>query len=102
VASNGTGTSKQTGGSAQRQNGAVGAVIVGGDFHGLGIVRSLGRHGVPICIVDDEYSIGRFSRYTTMVVKAPNLRSERQTVDFLIVAARRHNLKGWVLYPTRD
>jgi hypothetical protein len=26
----------------------IGAVVVGGDFQGLGIVRSLGRHGVPI------------------------------------------------------
>jgi len=102
VASNGTGMPDKSSRSDQRSRGAVGAVIVGGDFHGLGIVRSLGRHGVPICIVDDEYSIGRFSRYTTMVVKAPNLRSERQTVDFLIDAARRHNLNGWVLYPTRD
>jgi D-aspartate ligase len=80
----------------------VGAVVVGGDFHGLGVARSLGRHGVPICIVDDEYSIGRFSRYTTMVVKAPDLRNERATVDFLLATARKHNLKGWVLYPTRD
>jgi len=77
-------------------------VIVGGDFHGLGIVRSLGRQGVPICIIDDEYSIGRFSRYTSMVIKAPSLRSERQTVDFLINSARLNNLKGWVLFPTRD
>ncbi len=82
--------------------GRIGAVIVGGDFHGLGIVRSLGRHGVPICIVDDEYSIGRFSRYTTINVRAPNLRNERQTVDFLIGIARKHSLKGWVLFPTRD
>ena len=45
--------------------GSVGAVVVGGDFHGLGVVRSLGFHGVPICIVNNEYSIGRVSRYTS-------------------------------------
>lgn len=83
-------------------DGRVGAVIVGGDFHGLGIARSLGRRGIPICIVDDELSIGRFSRYTTMAVRAPSLRGEKETVDFLIDTARRRNLKGWVLYPTRD
>jgi D-aspartate ligase len=64
-----------------------GAVIIGGDFHGLGIVRSLGRHGVPLCIVDDEYSIGRFSKYATFTAESPNLRM---------------NLRGWVLFPTRD
>lgn len=80
----------------------VGAVIVGGDFHGLGIIRSLGRRGVPLCVVDDEYSIGRFSKYTTFAVRAPNLRNEKKTVDFLIEMGHRMNLKGWVLFPTRD
>lgn len=82
--------------------GKVGAVIVGGDFHGLGIIRSLGRHGVPLCVVDDEYSIGRFSKYTTFTVRAPNLRKEQETVDFLISIGRKMHLDGWVLFPTRD
>lgn len=80
----------------------VGAVVVGGDFHGLGIVRSLGRRGIPVCVIDDEYSIGRFSRYTTHAVTAPSIRKKRETVDFLLETARRLNLKGWVLFPTRD
>ena len=69
----------------------VGAVVVGGDFHGLGIMRSLGSRGVPVCVVDDEYSIGRFSRYATHSVRAPNLRDERETVDFLLSMGRRLN-----------
>ena len=80
----------------------AGAVVVGGDFHGLAIVRSLGRHGVPVVIVDDEYSIGRFSRYTTRAFRAPTLRKERETVDFLLDLGKRLDLKGWVLFPTRD
>jgi D-aspartate ligase len=80
----------------------VGAVVVGGDFHGLGIIRSLGSRGVPVCVVDDEYSIGRFSRYATHYVRAPNLRREQETVEFLLAMGRRLNLKGWVLFPTRD
>lgn len=80
----------------------VGAVIIGGDFHGLGIMRSLGRRGVPICVVDDEYSIARFSKYATFAVRAPNLRAEKDTVDFLLNMGHRMNLKGWVLFPTRD
>jgi D-aspartate ligase len=82
--------------------GRVGAVVVGGDFHGLAIARSLGRRGVPVCIVDDEYSIGRFSKYATLAVRAPTLRKENETVDFLIDMGRRLNLNGWVLFPTRD
>src|SRR5918999_407174 len=79
-----------------------GALVVGGDYQGLGIVRSLGRRGVPVCVVDDEYSISRFSRHVTHWVAARDLLDERQTVDTLLEAAERWNLAGWVLYPTRD
>ena len=80
----------------------IGAVVIGGDYQGLGIVRSLGRRGVPICIIDDEYSIARFSRYATHAELVKSLRDERQTVETVIEVGRRLGLKGWVLYPTRD
>jgi len=80
----------------------VGAVVVGGDYQGLGIVRSLGRYGVPICIIDDEYSIGRFSRFTTRWVRVSNLRDEQATVASVLAIGRRLALNGWVLYPTRE
>lgn len=82
--------------------GTVGAVVLGGDYQGLGIVRSLGRHSVPICIVDDEQSIGRFSRYADHFVKFPSLRDGDITVDSLLELGERLQLHGWVLYPTRD
>ena len=80
----------------------VGAVVVGGDFHGLGIARCLGRRGIPVCIIDDEYSIARFSRYATYAVTAPTVRKHAETVDFLLDTGRQLNLRGWVLFPTRD
>jgi|SRR5215831_14629041 len=80
----------------------IGAVVVGGDYQGLGIVRSLGSRQLPVCIVDDEYSIAQFSRYATHAVTVKNLRDEKQTVDTLLEIGHRHSLKGWVLYPTRD
>lgn len=80
----------------------IGAVVVGGCFQGLGIARSLGRHGVPVCVIDDERSIARFSRYTTQAVRVANLREERRTVETVLAIGRRLDLKGWVLYPTRD
>jgi predicted ATP-grasp superfamily ATP-dependent carboligase len=80
----------------------TGAVVLGGDFHGLGIARSLGRRGVPVCIVDDEYSIGRFSKYTTCSLTAPTLRKPDELVGFLLQTVRERHLKGWVLFPTRD
>jgi len=83
-------------------NGIVGAVVVGGDYQGLGIVRSLGRQGIPVCIVDDELSISRYSRYSTKFVKVTDLHDERVTVDSLLDIGKRLNLDGWVLYPTRE
>jgi D-aspartate ligase len=79
-----------------------GAVVIGGDYQGLGIVRSLGRKGIPICIVDDEYSISRYSRYATYGIRVPNLRNENNVVETLVYLGRQLNLRGWVLFPTRD
>lgn len=80
----------------------AGAVILGGDYQGLGIVRSLGRQGIPTCVVDDEHSIARYSRYAGPAVHFANLKDERHTVDELLSLGRRLGLEGWLLYPTRD
>src|SRR5580704_7795100 len=82
--------------------GTVGAVVVGGDYQGLGIVRSLGRQGIPVCIVDDELSISRYSRYSTKFVKVADLHDERTSVNTLLEIGKRLGLDGWVLYPTRE
>jgi predicted ATP-grasp superfamily ATP-dependent carboligase len=80
----------------------TGAVVIGGCFQGLGIARSLGRHGVPVCIIDDEHSVARFSRHATRAVRVADLRDERRTVDTVLDVGRPLGLSGWVLYPTRD
>ena len=80
----------------------VGGVVVGGDYQGLGIVRSLGRRGYPVCIIDDEHSIARYSKYATHFVRVKNLRDEQETIRAVSDAGRRLKLQDWVLYPTRD
>jgi D-aspartate ligase len=75
---------------------------VGGDYQGLGIVRSLGRQGIPVCVIDDERSIARFSRHATHAVRVPELRDEGRCIDALLDVGRILGLDGWVLYPTRD
>src|SRR5208337_4773946 len=87
---------------ADRSKKTVGAVVVGGDYQGLGIVRSLGRRRIPVCGIDDERSIARFSRYTTHSVTVPSLREERQAIEAILDVGHRLGLRGWVLYPTRD
>jgi predicted ATP-grasp superfamily ATP-dependent carboligase len=80
----------------------VGGVVVGGDYQGLGITRSLGRRGRPVVIIDSEFSISRFSRYATRSVRVDDLLTEEKVIESLLDTARKHNLRGWVLYPTRD
>jgi D-aspartate ligase len=81
---------------------APGAVVIGGDYQGLGIARSLGRLGVAVCVIDDERSIARHSRYVTRSLRVPDLSDEAVLVRTLLEAGRRFELDGWVLYPTRD
>jgi D-aspartate ligase len=80
----------------------VGGVVIGGDYQGLGIVRSLGRHGIPVCVIDDERSIARYSRYTVKSQAVPSLLKAQDTVDALLNFGKARDLQGWVLYPTRD
>jgi predicted ATP-grasp superfamily ATP-dependent carboligase len=79
-----------------------GAIVIGGDYQGLGIVRSLGRRGIPTCVIDDERSIAAFSRYTTHRVSYRSLREEEQAVAALLATGERRGLDGWILYPTRE
>jgi D-aspartate ligase len=79
-----------------------GAVVIGGDYQGLGIVRSLGRYGIPVVVVDDERSIARVSRFCSRAVRVPALRTDSGTLDALDHVKGRFGLDGWVLYPTRD
>lgn len=80
----------------------VGGVVIGGDYQGLGIARSLGRHGIPVCIVDDERSIAGVSRFSDRTLRVPSLRDETSTLAALDAARRRFPIEGWVLFPTRD
>ena len=80
----------------------VGAVVLGGGCQGLGIARSLGRHGIPVCLIDDEISIARASRFVTNSIRVRDLRTEQGLLDALARAHSRLCLSGWVIYPTRE
>jgi D-aspartate ligase len=80
----------------------VGAIVVGGEHPGLGIARSLGSRGVPICIIDDQHSVSQFSKYVDRVVRVKDLRNEQNTIEGILEIGQRYGLRGWVLFPTRD
>jgi predicted ATP-grasp superfamily ATP-dependent carboligase len=97
-------TTTETGRSVRpaAPSGGPGALVIGGDYQGLGIARSLGRRGIPVAVLDDEISIAPRSRYVQRSLRVPSLRSSEATTDALHEAARRFGLDGWVLFPTRE
>jgi hypothetical protein len=72
----------------------VGGVVVGGDYQGLGIARSLGRQGVPVCVIDDERSIAGASRYVQRQLRVSNLRDADETVVALVGAGAPRSAAG--------
>jgi D-aspartate ligase len=79
-----------------------GAVITGGDFQGLGVVRTLGRKGIPVLLLDSDHCIGRYSRFTKKFVKAPHPAEAEAYLDFLMDVAKKENIQGWVIFPNSD
>src|SRR5438876_6025824 len=85
-----------------RSDACEGALVTGADYRGLGIVRSLGRRGIPVWVLkQDEHLVGSVSRYTCRSLRYP-LEDDRKQLDFLLDLAVREGLNGWVLFPTTD
>lgn len=78
-----------------------GALVIGGEYRGLGIVRSLGRRGIPVWVLTDEHLIAGTSRYARRHLPWPNADSDLQ-VRFLLALAKEHHLDGWAIFPTGD
>jgi predicted ATP-grasp superfamily ATP-dependent carboligase len=66
----------------------------------LGVVRSLGRHGIPVWVLTDEHLIAGTSRYARRKLPWP-AGDERRQIDYLLSLAD-HGLDGWTLFPTGD
>jgi D-aspartate ligase len=79
----------------------VGALVVGGDYRGLGIVRSLGRQGIPVWVVKHGEALAGYSRYAQRRLRWPDVTEAGQLV-FLHRLAKEHDLEGWVLFPTTE
>jgi D-aspartate ligase len=78
-----------------------GALVLGGSHGALGVVRSLGRHGVPVWFATDDNVFARLSRFTAsgLAWPGPNAAS---AAEFLLELGRSHRLDGWVLVPCAD
>ena len=78
------------------------AIVIGCHVSGLGVVRALGRMGVPVVAVSYESSdIAQHSRYVSEAVQAPHPTNERDAfVRFLLENA--HHWPEAVLFDTDD
>jgi D-aspartate ligase len=88
----------------QRKNGRCfsGAVVMGADYRALGVVRSLGRRGIPVWVIKQGgHLVAATSRYVRRAVPWPE-GDDREKVDFLLDLCARHHLGGWMLFPTDD
>jgi D-aspartate ligase len=74
-----------------------GALVIGADYRALGVVRSLGRRGVPVWVLrhgDDRLAgLSRFAKRTLPLADG---------AEFLLQLAREHGLDGWALFPSGD
>src|SRR6266436_9376053 len=86
----------------RRSDTCEGALVTGADYRGLGIVRSLGRRGIPVWVLkQDEHLVGAASRYACRSLRGP-LGDDHEQLDFLLDLAVREGIKGWALFPTTD
>jgi D-aspartate ligase len=78
-----------------------GALVLGGSHGALAVVRSLGRHGIPVWFASDDNVLARLSRFTRKGLSWPGPNAAG-AADFLLDLGRRHGLLGWVLIPCAD
>jgi predicted ATP-grasp superfamily ATP-dependent carboligase/pyruvate/2-oxoglutarate dehydrogenase complex dihydrolipoamide dehydrogenase (E3) component len=98
---NGSGSNGPANHRPSRSSETVGALVVGGDYGALGIVRSLGRHNVPVWTLVDKHRLAGLSRYSNRTLPWPK-GDEEQQLEFLIDLKRKYGLDGWVLFPVGD
>jgi len=81
---------------------SVGAIVIGGHYQGLGVIRALATRGVHVVLVDHEPCMARFSKYVHAFYRCPNPRDEEAFFLFLQRLADRGGVNGWVIFPTDD
>jgi D-aspartate ligase len=83
------------------RHGAPGAIVLGGDCGAVGVVRSLGRAGIPAVFLKGRNPLAAYSRYTTQSLSWPGA-LHPDAVLWLRRLADERGLHGWVLFPGAD
>jgi D-aspartate ligase len=87
----------------KKEKGNIGVIVIGDHVQALGIIRSLGRRGIPVYLLHDKnLCISRFSRYTRRFIRTPTPNNESKFVDFMTRLAKNDQIRDWILMPTND
>lgn len=78
-----------------------GVVVLGGAHGALAVARSVGRNGIPMLLVSDDFTLVRLSRYVKRCIAWSGPKDPR-AVDRLLDLAATEGLQGWVLIPGGD
>jgi len=79
-----------------------GVMVLSGDPPSLGIVRSLGRHHIPVWAVVGKYRLAGLSRYCGRTLRWPEPADDANDLEFLLEVGQRYGLDGWMLLATDD
>ena len=79
-----------------------GAVVMNGHFQGLGVVRSLSKMGIPVCLLENSLSITRFSKAKKYLYRTPSTLKESEYIFFLMKLAEQKGFQGWIIFPNSD
>ena len=79
-----------------------GALVLSGDPASLGIIRSLGRHHIPVWALVGKYRLAGLSRYCARTLRWPQPSDDANDLEFLLEVGRRYGLDGWLLLTTDD
>jgi predicted ATP-grasp superfamily ATP-dependent carboligase len=85
-----------------QQPGTHGVVVLGSDFKALGVVRSLGRRGIPSIIIDNLPRSAWFSRYIVKQFRWHGPMDSTSFLNFLLNIGKEYHLEQWVLFPVQD
>jgi D-aspartate ligase len=78
-----------------------GAIVIGSDYIALGVVRSLGRHGIPVWVLRSPLHIeAAVSRYARRRFDWPG--DDTARLALLVDLSARCGPAPWTLYPTHD
>src|SRR5687767_1262066 len=78
----------------------TGAIVIGRDYGALGVIRSLGRQGIPVWLLEEAPSNASVSRY--LRIHRPWPEGEEAQLTCLVNLAEKELLAGWTLFPASD